>query len=97
LVDVSLENDPDGVPVLRAVYEHPFCTERTGLRRRLNRIPFTEHGANTPEGSLAAEIAKFEISEPLGRYYDLLVRDDFGVWWWGDGYLELSEHPDFQG
>src|ERR1700722_5728289 len=34
------------------------------------------------------------ISEPLGRQYDLLVEDADGVWWWGDGYPGLGEHPD---
>jgi hypothetical protein len=97
LVDVRLEVDPDGVPVLLVVYDHPFWSKRTGLRRRLDRPPFAAHGAETPEGSLAAEIARFEISEPLGRYYDLLVEDGAGVWWWGDGYPDLREHPDFQG
>ena len=46
---------------------------------------------------LAAWIAVFEISEPLGRRYDLLVEDENGVSWWGDGYRDLSEHPDFGG
>ena len=49
----------------------------------------------TPEESLAEEIALYEISEPIGRYYDLLIEDGEGVWWWGDGYPDLSEHPDF--
>ena len=39
----------------------------------------------------------FEISEPLGRTYHLLVEDEAGVHWWGDGYRDLSEHPDFGG
>jgi len=96
LHDLRLEVDSDGVPVILAVYDHSGWSKRTGLRRRLDRIPFAEHGADTPEGSLAAEIAKYEISEPLGRYYDLLVKDDADVWWWGDGYPDLSEHPDFR-
>jgi hypothetical protein len=86
LVDVNLEVDPDGVPVLLAVYDHPGWSERTGLRRRLDRMPFGEHDEDTPEASQAAEIALYEISEPLGTYYDSLVNDPSGVWWWGDGY-----------
>jgi hypothetical protein len=46
---------------------------------------------------LAAWIATFEISEPLGRRHDLLVPDEDGVHWWGDGYRDLSEHPDVSG
>ena len=37
LVGVSTETDPDGTPVLRAVYDHPSWPARTGLRRRLDQ------------------------------------------------------------
>jgi hypothetical protein len=94
LVDATTENDPDGVPVLRAVYDHGWSQKRLGLRRRLDREPMMDNEP-TPEESLAEEIALYEISEPLGRYSDLLVEDGHGVWWWGDGYPDLSEHPDF--
>jgi hypothetical protein len=40
------------------------------------------------EQALAEEIAIYEISEPLGAYFYLLVEDSAGVWWWGDGYPE---------
>jgi hypothetical protein len=91
LLEVSLETDTDGVPFLLAVYEHAMWEERTGLRRRLNRVPMSVYDGMSPEGSLAIEIAMFEIAEPLGSYYDLLVEDSSGVWWWGDGYPELAE------
>lgn len=86
LVDVSVEVDADGTPVILAVYDHPGWPERTGLRRRLDRMPFGEHDQDTPEASQAAEIAVCEISEPLGTYNQSLVEDSSGVWWWGDGY-----------
>lgn len=94
LVDATSEFDPDGVPVLRAVYDHGWTDKRLGLRRRLDREPMVDD-QETPAQSLAAEIAVSEISEPIGRYYDLLVQEADGVWWWGDGYPDLSEHPDF--
>ena len=98
LLDVWTEQGEDGVGVLCAVYEHPFWPERTGLRRRLDRPPAI---GSDPDEDLAqwfsSWIATFEISQPLGRMHDLLVEDDDGVHWWGDGYRELSEHPDFAG
>lgn len=98
LIDAWPERDEDGTGVLRAVYQHPFWPERTGLRRRLDVAPPL---APDPEQNsaqwLASWIAVFEISEPLGRRYDLLVEDENGVHWWGDGYRDLSEHPDFEG
>ena len=33
LIDARLEVDPDGVPMLLAIYEHAFWPERTGMRR----------------------------------------------------------------
>lgn len=94
LMEAGTEVDSDGTSVLLAVYHHPFWPERTGLRRRLDRRPMTDAGAATPEDAVAAEIAIYDISEPLGRYYELLVEDDRGVWWWGDGYPDLTEQPD---
>ena len=97
LVDAWSERDPDGVPVLRAVYDHPWWPQRTGLRMRLDEPPFDWPG---PDQDLAAWLAgniADEIVEPLGRMYDLLVPDEEGVHWWGDGYRHISEHPDFEG
>jgi hypothetical protein len=94
LVEATTEFDTDGVPVLRAVYDHGWSQKRLGLRRRLDGEPMTDNEP-TPEESLAEEIALYEISEPIGRLYDLLVEEADGVWWWGDGYPDLSEHPDF--
>ena len=86
LVSVNLEADPDGIAVLKAVYRHPQWPERTGLRRRLDQVPFSAQDEESPEGSKAATIAIYEISEPLGSYRDRLVEDTDGVLWWGDGY-----------
>jgi hypothetical protein len=94
LVETNLEADQDAVPVLRAIYDVPYSMKRIGLRRRLDRPPMTDT-ARTPADSLAEEIAFYEISEPLGRQFDLLVEDRRGIWWWGDGYPSLSEHSDF--
>jgi hypothetical protein len=97
LLDAWLESDEDGVAVLRAVYEHAYWPERTGLRRRLDLPPTPVQPGATAAEKLAADIAYLEISEPLGRMHDLLTPDEQGVHWWGDGYRQLSEHPDFQG
>jgi hypothetical protein len=97
LLDAWVESDDDGVAVLRAVYEHAYWPERTGLRRRLDRPPTLAHAGATSAERLACDIAYLEISEPLGRMHDLLTPDDQGVHWWGDGYRQLSEHPDFEG
>jgi hypothetical protein len=98
LLDAWCELDVDGMGVLRAVYQHPFWPQRTGLRRRLDTPPPLPPDAGQGLADwLAAWIATFEISEPLGRMYDLLVEDETGVFWWGDGYRDISEHPDFGG
>lgn len=97
LVDAWSENDHDGVPVLRAIYDHPYWPQRTGLRLRLDEPPFD---SPRPGQELAAWVAgniADEIAEPLGRMYDLLIPDDAGIYWWGDGYRHISEHPDFGG
>jgi hypothetical protein len=81
LVDAQLTSDPDGVPVLLAIYDHPgYVNKRLGLRRRLDHW-----NLDAPEAK-AEDIAIYDISEPLGNYYELLVEDGQGVWWWGDGY-----------
>ena len=97
LIDSRLEVDADGVPVLLAIYEHAFWPERTGMRRRLDRTPVT--GAASAQDLaewLARDIAWMEMGEPLGTQHDLLVEDDNGVWWWGDGYPDLTQHPDYE-
>jgi hypothetical protein len=92
LVSVTHEVDPDGMPVLLAVYDHSFWPERTGLRRRLDGAPLVALEGELPEFQKAADIAYTEMSEPLGRVHDILVEQD-GVWWWGDGYPELPPDP----
>lgn len=97
LVDAWSEQDPDGVHVLVAIYDHPYWPQRTGLRMRLDEPPFDWPRANQDLAAwLAGNIAD-EIAEPLGRMYDLLVADENAVYWWGDGYRHISEHPDFGG
>lgn len=97
LEDASLDVDPDGMPVLLAHHRHSLSTKRLGLRHRLDRPPLTGgRPGGLAEEAVAADIALFDISEPLGRMYDLLVEDGNGVWWWGDGYPGLMEHPDFK-
>lgn len=64
---------------------------------RLDEPPFdAPRAGESLERWLAGSIAD-EISEPLGRVYDLLVADDDGVHWWGHGYRDVREHPDFGG
>jgi len=95
LVDANLEVDPDGVPVLLAIYEHAFWPERTGMRRRLERTPVSgTPGDRSLAEWLVDDIAWLEMGEPLGRRHDLLVEDDNGVWWWGNGYPDITQHPD---
>ena len=96
LIDAALDTDPDGVPVLLVVYEHAFCPERTGLRRRLDRWPVLPGESDGLDEWLAEWIAWCEMGEPLGRQHDLLVEDDDGVRWWGDGYPGITEHPDYE-
>jgi hypothetical protein len=73
LIDARLdEEDPDGTPVPLAIYDHPYYAKRIGQRRGL-----TDHMRATrdysAEQALAEEIAIYEISEPLGAHFDLLV------------------------
>ena len=86
LVGTDTEADSDGVAVLLATYEQPDDSRRIGLRRRLDHPPMSDHGEASLEAAQAAEIAVHDISEPLGRYANLLVEDANGIWWWGDGY-----------
>jgi hypothetical protein len=48
----------------------------------------------SPAEAMAEDIAVYEISEPLGRYFKILVDDGEGVWWWGDGFPDLTPDPD---
>ena len=96
LIDADLEVDSDGVPVLLAIYEHAFWPERTGMRRRLDMTPVSASpGEQDLAEWLACDIAWLEMGEPLGRLHDLLVEDDNGVRWWGNGYQDLTQHPDY--
>ena len=92
LVEAHLTSDPDGTPVLEATSDRPDDERRIGLRRRLVRFTVPGQPEWDPK-SLAAEIAQYEISEPLGRYSEILVDDGRGVWWWGDGYPKLAKDP----
>jgi hypothetical protein len=47
LLDSSLEIEPDGTPVLLAIYDHPHLDRSVGLRHRLNDFPMS-----IPEGRL---------------------------------------------
>lgn len=94
LISTYLELPGDGNSYVRAVYDHPSALgRRIGLRRQLNHIPLTVPPNLSPEESLADEIATIDIGEPLGRYWNLLVEDDSGVWWWGDGFPQLQTMP----
>jgi hypothetical protein len=84
LVEARLTSDSDGMPVLVATSDRPDDERRIGLRRRLDQPEWDPQ-------ALAEDIALYEISEPLGRYSEILVHDGHGVWWWGDGYPELSK------
>jgi hypothetical protein len=92
LVEAHLTSDPDDTPVLEATSDRPDDERRIGLRRRLIRYTVPGQPGWDPE-ILAAEIAQYDISEPLGRYSEILVDDGTGVWWWGDGYPELGKDP----
>jgi hypothetical protein len=47
LLDSSLGIEPDGTPVLLAIYDHPHLDRSVGLRHRLNDFPMS-----IPEGRL---------------------------------------------
>jgi len=93
LVEADLEFEPDGTPVLVAIYDHPHYDRRIGLRHRLDDYPMAIPEGSSPAEAMAQDIAVYEISEPLGRYSEILVDDGDGVWWWGDGFPELSKNP----
>ena len=93
LVSAHLEVTEQGAGYLLAVYDHARWDRRTGLRRALNRVPAWVPPDMSPEEALAFEIAVSDMAEPLGNYWDLLVEDGDGVWWWGDGFPELTGPP----
>jgi hypothetical protein len=96
LLEVRLDGlDPDGVPVIRTIYERGHFPGRLGYRRRLDRAPASGEPFEPLEDWMAEWIAVFDISEPLGRKMDLLVKEDDGVSWWGDGYPDLTQHPHY--
>ncbi len=87
LIAADLERDADGVAFLRAIYDHSYHQRRIGLRRQLgNRGPLADMQGKTLAESFAYDIAHYDMAEPLGSYWYLLVEDGNGVWWWGDGY-----------
>jgi hypothetical protein len=53
----------------------------------------SEVPGRTRAEALALDIAMFDMEEPLGRLWELLVEDDNRVWWWGDGYPGLTPRP----
>ena len=91
LISATVERDDEGAPILRAVYTHPFTPGTFGVRRRLDEPPAAglPQVGQTVEDWLADWIANFDIAEPIGRYFLVLVTDDAGVGWWGYGYPEL--------
>jgi hypothetical protein len=82
LVNSGLEVEPDGTPVLVAIYDHPYYDRRIGLRHRLNDFPMSIPEGRSPAEGLAEGIALYEISEPLGTWAERLIEDGAGVWWW---------------
>jgi hypothetical protein len=82
LVEVTLGEADDGSPAVVAIYDHSLYTERIGLKSRLDQSPMAIPKGSSPAEALAQDIAVYEISEPLGSYYDRLVEDENGIWWW---------------
>lgn len=86
-IRADLERHADGVAFLRAIYDHADHERRIGVRRQLDgRGPLAEMQGVTLAESLAYDIAHYGMAEPLGSYWNLLVEDESGTWWWGDGY-----------
>jgi hypothetical protein len=73
LVDSWLEVEPDGTPVLVAIYDHPYYDRRIGLRHRLNDFPLSIPEGRSPAEGMPETIALYEISEPLGTWAERLV------------------------
>ena len=82
LVEATLGVSDDGSPAVIAIYDHPWYDRRVGLRSRLDQYPLSVYEGMSPAEPRAHDIAVYEISEPLGSYFDRLVEDDSGVWWW---------------
>ena len=85
-VDGWVERRPDG-DAIRVIYDRDGADRRFG--RRVIAAPDVYGQDPTSQGWAVAE----DIDEPLGRHWDLLVEEQ-GVWWWGDGYPTLDEHPE---
>jgi hypothetical protein len=82
LIEARLGEADDGSPAVVAIYDHSLYPKRVGLRSRLDQAPMAIPEGMTPAEALAQDIAVYEISEPLGSYYDRLVEDASGIWWW---------------
>jgi hypothetical protein len=83
---------------LRVVYRHPTHGGRLGARFVIEQRP---EPVSLAREARVAEVLRVQLQEitdalgqPLGRSVDLLVLDEAGVQWWGDGYPDLSRHPD---
>ena len=86
LISAELERDADGVAFLRAVYDDSNHQRRIGVRRQLDgRGPLAHLQGMSQAESMAYYIAHGDMAEPLGTYWYLLVEDNNGVWWRGDG------------
>jgi hypothetical protein len=91
LISAELERDVDGLAFLRAVYDDSNHQRRIGVRRQLDgKGPLAHMPGMSLAESMAYDIAHGDMAEPLGTYWYLLVEDDNGVWWWGDGYPGLT-------
>jgi hypothetical protein len=79
---------------LVATYRHPYDEHVIGLKRRLDEMPAAGDANSTSADDLARWlalwIANFDMAEPLGRQADLLVYDERGIGWWGDGYPRVG-------
>jgi hypothetical protein len=82
LIEARLGVADDGSPAVIAIYDHSWYSKRIGLKSRLDQSPMAIPEGMSPSEALAQDIAVYEISEPLGTYYDRLIEDEFGVWWW---------------
>jgi hypothetical protein len=69
----------DGPDMFSVVYVHPLFDGLLGLRRRVE----FEAGIDTPE-EFGADVAEFDIAEPLGSIAKKLHPDSSGIHWWGD-------------
>jgi hypothetical protein len=89
-VDGWVEEDGSA---LRVVYDREGWDRRLGYRFRVSEVPADDFETGRDDVSGTAYDICSNLDEPLGRFWDLLVQED-GVWWWGDGYPGLDQHPD---